>query len=295
MGKYKIRSGNPDDGGYSWYLLDNQQFMMVTFGQVISGKWEVDSKKQIKFTPNRKDSPYEVFGRYNPELKGTKVMFQEFDINENAFLGTDSDEVQAVLSEDANCLPYPLLKEFNKIQKLTLASFMDDEQKILKGLTFDLGKHNDVIIAYYRSSQRIPPFEGRIVKNKLQLSFGGESSAKREIDPEELQELLDVQKELDKHSNANELLANKEYNFVQFTKEENYQPKDFPISTVIFSSNYDFDSSTQTYISKYQQEVNEEDQYHDLNKLYRFQKIEAKPSQIQPKIKKGSLFNITCE
>lgn len=295
LGKYHQSSGNPDDGGYTWYLLENNNFMMVTFGRIVSGKWKMDANKEITFTPIIPNEPFEVFGRYNPKLVVARLMFSNFDINEDSYLGINQNEMQALLNPDSNCLPYPMLKDFPvDVKQITLSNnWKEKSAKNPKSYVFETRENNDFILIYYSSSYMLKPFTGRIKNNRLEFKHDRTSSERKKIGADEKKELEEVTKIMDNPVSRDKILSNDSYNFAQFSPEQD-RGKPFYDFPPIFLSDYKYDEKSGVYTAKVQQELDESEAYHNLNVLYEFKKITPKMQTTAIKIKPGSEFQITC-
>lgn len=295
VGTYHVSSGNPDDGGYNWVLLENHHFAMFTFGQVIAGKWSIDDNNVISFIPNTPQYPFDVYGRYDSERKGkgAKIMFSNFDINATEYMGNTDQGLQPVLSEDANCLPYPLLKEFNtEFKDIVLSVAVFDQAKD----TFYVAenkKYNDFIIMYYSSSVRLRPFTARLKEDRLYFQNDDRpSSPRKDIRPEELKEMGKFISEGVTDISKETIISNKAYNIESYGVGE--RAEDFDKEAYL-KYNYNYDPSKDVYVAKKQYPVSEDDQYHDLNVLYNYHKMELKPNQNSYKKTEKSIFNITCK
>jgi len=291
-GAYHVSSGNPDDGGYNWVLLNDHRFAMFTFGQVIAGKWSADSNHIIHFTPAIPQYPFEVYGRYNADEKGTKVMFQNFDINEDAFFGNSVDGLQPVFVENANCLPYPLVNSFHsKFKDLVFANFSYQAEKETAFVTGTY-KFNDFIIMYHSSRVRIAPFQATLKNGRL--TFRDSSKASSERKDIEKNELKEIEKYLPKENapTRESLVVNKAYNIVSYGIYDNGEEFD---EQAFLSGNYTFDSSNEIYKAKEKYTVQKGDEYHDYNILYKYHKVEIKPTATTYKKSPKGIFNITCK
>lgn len=215
VGNYHISSGNPDDGGYSWFLFENNEFAMVTFGQIVSGKWKVNEHREINFTPYAPTESFHVFARYNPSLKGTIILFKELDINESLYLATSSQEIQPLLNDEANCLPEAIVKTFTEpIEKLILSNHLVETGEANKlGLEYNTINNNDFIVVYYNSQNNIPPFKGEITNNKLTINQGSTSSEKRAIAKTDEIEIKKYVEEQKNYYAQNSFLSTAEHRF----------------------------------------------------------------------------------
>jgi|GEM_PF-2194401 len=293
-GSYHESSGNPDDGGYNWFLLEDQHFAMFTFGQMIAGKWNINSENIITFTPFTAESPFEVYGRFSDNVKGTKIMFSNFDINEDAFIGNTENGLQPVLSEDANCLPYPLLNIFeNSFKNIVLSCFLPEngtakEQSYIA----EIPEYNDFIVMYYSSRSRIPPFRAKLENNRLFFEYSQDPTSERKnIKNDELKEIENYLSRIET-APREDLVITKGYNFISygiFDNDEKFDEKEF------LKYNYDYDASKETYTAKEQRETEKDDDYHNFNVLWKYKNIPLKPAKPDFKKSKTAVFNITCE
>ncbi|SDQ38645.1 hypothetical protein SAMN05421664_1408 [Chryseobacterium soldanellicola] len=292
-GTYHVSSGNPDDGGYNWVLLDSHDFAMFTFGQIIAGKWSIDNKNVITFKPNIPQYPFDVYGRFDPKVKGTKIMFSNFNGNEDAFIGNSEQGIQPVLSPDANCLPYPLLKEFNDQFKDILLSVSSYNQEKATFYKADFQKYNDFIVTYYSSSVMVKPFTAELKDDKLYFERKERpSSERKDIKPEELKEFEMYLSQGTSSEPKESIVGNKSYNIISYGIGESQEKFD---EETFLKFNYKYDPSTEIYTAKNKYNVPKDDAYHDLNTLYKYHRIELKTNQNSYQKSNKSIFNITCK
>jgi hypothetical protein len=292
-GSYHVSSGNPDDGGYNWVLMENHEFAMFTFGQIIAGKWEIDKQNRITFSPNSPKYPFDVYGRYNSKVKGTKVMFSNFDINEDAFIGNSEAGIQPVLSQNANCLPYPLVNEFKeKFKDIILSTYLYREEKE-SFYKADFQKYNDFMIIYYSSSRRVPPFKAMLKDEKLYFNNNEKASSERkDLNPDELAEMGMYVSQGAAGVTKETIVANKVYNVISYGIGESTEKFD---EESFLKFNYNYDPSTEIYTAKNKYKAAKGDDFHDLNILYQYHKVELSPSEKLYEKSDKSIFNITCK
>ena len=290
VGFYKISSGNPDDGGYNWFLFEDHQFAMLTFGTLISGTWEENENQEITFIPYAPKEKFQVFGRKNTELKGSTIIFVNLDINEDSYIGFSPETLQPILNDDANCLDQPIVKKFDKeIKQLFLSNFSaENNPENGKAYQLNLENNNEFIILYNENSRMLSNFTGKIEENKLSINFDRKSSEKSAIEPEEGLEIKKYIQQQKKYYAKNEMIVNPENRFVNLLEEneemENHQS--------LHKNNYNFDSKTQIYTAKNPQKV--EDRYDDFNTLYLYKNlpfIEVIPAKLSTK---KNLLQYTC-
>lgn len=289
-GAYHVSSGNPDDGGYNWMLFEDHRFAMFTFGQVVSGKWSSEGN-EITFVPNIPKENFAVYGRFSQEVKGSRVMFSNFDINEDSFFGNSKEGLRPVLVENANCLPFPLVENFkDKFQDIILSS-VSNRNGGEKFYSTAVKEFNDFMIIQYPSRLMIPPFTALYKDKKLYFDHGNSPSTEREdIKSEEMKEIepyLDEANFTEKES----LVINKAYNIVSrgiYDNGEKFDEKAF------LEGNYRYDSKGDVYVAKEKYEVSKDDEYHDYNLLYKYHLLNLKPAENIYSKSKKSIFNITC-
>ncbi|MFC6267234.1 hypothetical protein [Frigoriflavimonas asaccharolytica] len=289
-GFYKISSGNPDDGGYNWFLFEDHQFAMLTFGTLISGTWEENDHQDITFIPNAPKEKFEVFGRRNEALKGSKIIFLNLDINENSYIGFSSDALQPILNEDANCLDQPIVKVFDENVKALFLSNFTSENNVenKKAYQINLENNNEFIISYNENSRMLAKFTGKIEKNKLTIDFGKKSSERGEIEPSEALEIKKYINQQKKYYAKNELIINAENRFLNLLEDN----EGMEGHRSLYKNNYNFDSKTQIYTAKSPDDF--EDKYDDTNTLYLYKNLSFSkviPSKLSSK---KNLLQYTC-
>ena len=290
VGTYHISSGNPDDGGYTWMLFDNNEFAMVTFGQIISGKWSQRSEEEIDFVPYIPENSFAVYGRKNSLIKGTKLMFNGLDINENTYIATSKEEIQPILNEDANCLPYPTVKNLEKPLSNLLLSCCFDEKVSKKscGFDYELDDYNDLIIIYFDSQKMLEAFTGKIKDQKLQINFGRFSSEKRAISPTDETEIKKFVEQQKKYYSQSVLVSTADNHFGSKSKEDIFifEENNLPLSDYIF----DAEKKVFTY-----KETTSDLEDWEFKTLYLYQKLNFKSNNQPLKLNKKSLLEFRCQ
>lgn len=291
VGSYHISSGNPDDGGYTWILFENNEFAMVTFGQIIAGKWNEISKDRIQFNPYAATEPFQVFARSNSTNSGTKIIFRGLDINEDAWISTSREESQLILNPDANCLKSPIVKEFkDKITQLTLSGCArNTDCSIPNSYQFNIGNNNEFLVLYYDYQNTIPPFQGSIVEGKLSLNHGRFSSKKRAIPKTEEQDIKNYIGQVKDQYNQVEILTASDDTIVNL-KPGNEESIDQEVSGLSVLS-YDFNSEKGIYTAKTKFK---EKELKRLNTLSVYKKLDFKSESKPLQISKGSLLTFSC-
>ena len=88
VGQYSMSFGNySPEGGASLALLDNQRYVIASFGVVLVGDWRIVKGKYLHLIPHRTEYPFYVFGRHNTELgDNTRLKLDGDGFNELALI-----------------------------------------------------------------------------------------------------------------------------------------------------------------------------------------------------------------
>ena len=292
VGSYHISSGNPDDGGYTWLLMENNEFAMVTFGQMVAGTWKETAKNQIQFTPYAAKESFQVFARQNAEIKGTKFMFLGLDINEDSWIGTSGNEIQPILNDDANCLDQIIEKKIDeKITQLILSSCnLETDCQDLKSLQFEIVDNNEFLVLYFNSQNTIAPFTGTITNDQLLLEYGQTSSKKRKISKENDFEVKRYMQEVKNQYNKNQILIDLDNKMVNLDASVGSYDSN-PGIQGLSSADYNIDLKSGTYSAK---EKFTQDFLVNYNTLFLYKKLESKMQQKSFKKVKNSFLQYSC-
>ena len=290
-GLYKIYSGNPDDGGYNWFLFEDHQFAMLTFGTLVSGTWEENESNELTFHPNSPKEKFQVFGRKSENVKGSKMMFANLDINEDSYIGFTPETLQPILNADANCLPRPIVKTLDeKINHLYFSNFTSENNlENKKAFHIKIEDNNDFIVVYYSQHQMFEDFVGKIENNELSINYGEKSSKKRAINPTEAGEIKQFIQQQKAEYSKTVLVTNAGYRFINLLSEGESSENHRAIS----KSFYNFDGKNQIYTSKDPREF--EDAYSDYNTLFEYKLLQFEKVTPPKKLNPKNLLQYTCE
>lgn len=290
VGSYQISSTNPYDVVSHWLLFDNSEFAVIRSNTVIAGKYkQVD--EEIDFIPAVPKEPFHVFGRFNSEITGTRIMFKGVNLKENIYVATSSDVLYSVLKKKAKCIPFPLAKTFEKpIENLILANYVGNDEVDNKfSSDYNIGNFNDFIILYFNSETILPPFKGKISHNKLRVEYGLSSYENLIIsDSDEMQVEMSVEK-LQNYYNQDSIISDNEYNFVTFSPDLDTDIE----RRILNNGDYDFDSSNEVFTVK-NLEISEEKFPTDFERLFVYKIVDSKPISTPGKLSKRSLFDYQC-
>lgn len=136
--------GHYQENGADYYLLKDNSFVTIGYATLITGTWSNDNDK-VTLSPMNPESSFELFGRFNPNIKnGQKIMFSHFDKQE-ILIGLDnSNLMQRVFNKNPNCNSFPNVYNFSV--KSEIISFKEEHSK--EFYTFKTGDNNDFIAIY---------------------------------------------------------------------------------------------------------------------------------------------------
>ncbi|MEN2399933.1 hypothetical protein GKZ90_0009105 [Flavobacterium sp. MC2016-06] len=283
-GTYHTASNDLDADGHNWILLENNEFAIFTLGQIIAGKWSKDDHDIITFTPYASESPFGVYGRKNPKVKGTKIMFHNFNGDEIAYVGNSNDGIQPIVNKGAKCFTYPLLKEFDTyFRDIVLSLFPNEIGAKCFSYSDGAQQYNDFIIMYYPASIMTASFKANYKNGKL--SFDSRTSSKKENAASKTTASIEnyMVKWVNSHS-LKSIVRDRLYNVISSLEDEKYQN--------FLETNFNFDPASQVYNAK--NKDGRDNDSHDLNILFLYSKVELKQMDIYPAQKEESLFNLAC-
>ena len=291
VASYQISSTNPYDVASHWLLFDNSEFAVVRSNTIIAGNYE-QNEEEIAFTPSVPKEPFQVFGRYNPEISGSKIMLKDINIHEKVYLATTTEELYALLRKKSKCVPKPLVKSFDEpISNLILSNYIGDEEVTNKfSSEFNLENYNDFIIIYFNSQKILPPFKGKIHRNKLRVEAGLMSATNLMISEDDDYGVKASVEKLIKFFNQNSIISDSDYNFVSLTEDESTDIERRLVNT----GDYDFDSASETYFVR-DSSNNEEKIPRDFEKLYVYKMLQYSQRNTPAKLHKKSMFTPKCQ
>jgi len=291
VGSYQISSTNPYDVASHWLLFDNGEFAVVRASMVVSGTYE-EKDDGIEFTPSVPKEPFHVFGRYNREISGTRIMLKGVDLREKIYVATSSDQIYSVFRKDARCLPATLRKIYEEpISTLILANHLGDGDEPVNKFSseYDIGNFNDFIIIYFNSQTILPPFKGKISKNKLRVEYGLSSYDNLIIsESDEFNVGMSVEKQQNYYK-QDSLICDNEYNFVTFSPDLNTNT----VQRIVNDEDYEFNTDEEIFTMKALAE-GEEKMPADFEKLFVYKMLQYKTTSTPPALAKKSLFDAKC-
>ncbi|KOY85218.1 hypothetical protein AD998_02780 [bacterium 336/3] len=275
-------------GGVNYYILENNNFIILAYATVIYGKWEVKDNHTLTLYPNITPS-FKIYGRYNPNIKEeAKIMFQNFETGNTFIQINGKEEFMPVFNEDANCVSYPSVANFSKkIESIALAmnlSYQDSMKEEYKFQVHD--NYNDFVAIYHSNKDTYRPFIFEVTPKGLTSNRGKlmKKMSLKTIEEEEKKYITEIQQSFE--AGRNYLYSNHLYNF--FDKYD-----------IEIDKRYIFDKNKNAYYDKLNYKQNEENGEKDYNRdtfLYKYLElpcIEKVKKQIN--ITKQTLFYATCK
>lgn len=283
-------SGGGNVGGANFYILENNNFVIIAYATIIYGKWEINEKNVLTLYPINPPS-FKIYGRYNPNIKsGAKIMFQNFESGET-FIQINNEAIfTPIFNENPNCLSYPSIANFSqKIESISLGvnlSYKDTTKETYKFQVKD--NANDYIAIYHSSRDTYQPFVFQVTTEGLIPNRGKPMKKKtlNRMEEEEKNYVLEIQESI--NVNRNYLYVNHLYNiFDKYDAEVEKQ--------------YLFDKNKNAYCHKLYYRPNEEneklqDAYNRDAFLYRYSELivdEKAKKQLEIALK--PLFQVTCD
>src|SRR5262245_59076994 len=79
-------------------IEEDHRFYIIAYSTFIQGRWNREND-QVKLVPQNPEHPFEIYGRYNPNIKeGYKIQFTNF-YKKQTFIGTGiTDTMQRIFN-----------------------------------------------------------------------------------------------------------------------------------------------------------------------------------------------------
>lgn len=122
VGVYKEKSNDPV-GGASLVFLPDQSFVIVYFGGIQKGIWELKEQKII--ITKTAEPQFALYGRNLPTLKNKTQIKFSVEANNSVVVGLDSSKpsvLRPVFNQESNCFIYPyILSQEEKLFEIKVA------------------------------------------------------------------------------------------------------------------------------------------------------------------------------
>lgn len=286
--------------GPAYLLLDeDHHFYIIAYATFIQGRWSRENDA-IKLVPQNPEHTFELYARYNPNIKeGYKIKFNGFEKNQT-FIGiAGTDTMQRVFNLNPSCFANQYINHFpSTADSISFADALDpessNENSERKNYTFRAGKYNDFIAVYHDPSNYQREMTLLIEQKSGQLTLKGEADQfeKHEMGEELQRELVEIRDMGKKSISVNTFYCNPSYRPFDNSSlnfEDNYS---------FDEDNYSFDTAKNAWVSKYNYEKDEEiyperkdDAYDSIGILYKYEKITPTNIAFKPfEINEKSLF-----
>ena len=296
-GTYSLGSSSPE-GGTHLIVLKDGNYAIAYFGGVQTGKWKLTKDNVYLFTPNIKESKFELFGRHNKDLKNnTKIFFSGFENNETFIqLRTNKEEeynLQRVFNIDANCFDFPYLHTFKAIANGLSLMFDSYEQGRSPIITFKNPEgYNDFLANFIEvESSEARPFYATFKDD--QLYFRNNDSSQRKPLDEDSEDITFLKKIIDKEKNNDILYLNPSYNmFGEFDSEE--KTEDIH-EHHIFNEQKNAFINTKSYVEG-NEYIKSDASFHNMSIIYAYKILrEFSKASAKFKIDENSIFQVSCD
>lgn len=296
MGLYNLRLSSPE-GGSHLFVLENGNYAITYFGGIQTGNWKFTKDNIFKFTPNSKESKFELFGRHNKGLNGsTKIFFGGFENSETFIqIRTAKEEentLQRVFNLGANCFFHPYVYTFKTIANSI--SFMSIQYDYTNSSIITIenpDEYNDFIANFIKvDNYEAQPFFAKFKDNKLYFE---EDNATERSPLDEVDEDLEfIRKFIDMESNRDTIYLNPSYNiFGQLDDDGQQDIHEYHV----FNEKKNAFINTEYYVEGVEH-TNSEKSYEDMSIIYSYSALKKyNKKSVKYKINEKSLFQVDCE
>jgi hypothetical protein len=297
VGLYNLGSSSPE-GGSHLFVLENGNYAITYFGGIQTGKWEFTKDAVYRFTPNIRGSKFELFGRYNKDLKdSTKIFFSGFE-NSQTFiqLRTTKEEeyrMQQVFNTDANCFSFPYIKTFKTNANSISLMFDSYEQGRSPIISFKNPEgYNDFVANFIEvDSYNARPFFATFKDDKLY--FKDKNYSQRKPLDEDSEDITFIKKMIDKEMDRDTINLNPSYNgFGQPDSEEEDQD---------IHEHHVFNKEKNAFIDKEyyvegEEHIKADDSFDNMSIIYAYKILkEYIKKSVKYKIDESPIFQVNCD
>lgn len=180
VGEYSMsfNMGHSPEGGPTLALLDNQRYVIASFGIVLVGDWRIVKGKYLHLLPYRTRYPFFVFGRQNTNLGNTTIMkfkgdgFSESTLIRYSKIDQEVPTLTPILHVDNQ---YPYKAEVSNIPKAFSLAYNSDYKvdEAVEIYTFDNNQNfNDFSILEFNGLAHREAMKAIIGDNELTFEQG---------------------------------------------------------------------------------------------------------------------------
>lgn len=296
-GTYSLGSSSPEGGNHLIVLKDGN-YAITYFGGIQTGKWKLTKDAIYIFSPNANESKFELFGRYNKDLKdSTKIFFSGFN-NSQTFiqLRTKKEQehiMQQVFNAGANCFSFPYVHTFKTNASIISLMFDSYEQGRSPMFSIKIPEgYNDFVATFIeveRSEAR--PFSATFKDDKLY--FRDNDYSQRKPFEEDDEDIEFIKKIIGKEMNKDTIYLNPAYNmFGEPDSEEEDQD---------IHEHHVFNEEKNAFIdSEYYVEGDENvktgDYFENMSIIYAYKVLKEQTKEfVKYKIDKKPIFQVNCD
>lgn len=297
-GTYSLGSSSPE-GGSHLIVLESGYYAIMYFGGMQTGKWQLTKDNIYKFEPSIKESKFELFGRYNKDLKGsTKIFFKGFENSETFIqLRTSKEEeysMKQVFNTDANCFDFPYIHTFkthaNSIS-LMFDSYSEGRSPII---TFKNPEGYNDFVANFIEVDRYEarPFFTTFKEDKLYFKNNDYYSDRTPLDEKD-EEIEFIKNMIDKVTNRDTIYLNPSYNIFggPDSKEEGQDIHEHHI----FNKEKNAFIDTKYYVEG-EEHIKSDDSFHKMSIIYAYKILkEHTKESTNYKIDEKPIFQVSCD
>ncbi len=297
VGLYNLGSSSPE-GGSHLMILKGGDYAITFFGGIQTGKWNLTKGNVYRFSPNVKESKFELFGRYNKDLKdSTKIFFRGFENSEMFIqLRTTKEEeysMQQVFNTDANCFSFPYVHTFKTNANSISLMFDSYEQGRSPIITFKNPEGYNDFVANFREveSSEARPFFATFKDDMLY--FKNNNYSQRKPLDEDGEDVTFIKKIIDKEKDNDILYLNPSYNMFggPDSEEENQEIHEHHT----FNKQKNAFIDTKYYIEG-EENIKSNDSFHNMSIIYAYNILkEFSKESVRFKIDKKPIFQVNCD
>lgn len=295
VGTYNI------EGSYL-IVLENGNYAIMYFGGIQTGKWKFTKDTDYKFTPNIKESKFELFGRYNKDLKdSTKIAFNGFENSETFIqLRTTKKEeytMKRVFNIDANCISFPNVHTFQTTANSISFAYKVYEEKSSPIVTFkNSERYNDFVVNFieinsFEGQPFFATFKNDTLSIKNDYSQDNDYSQRKPFDEDD-EDIEFVRTFIEKEANRDTIYFNPSYNmFGGLDDEENQDIHDHHV----FNKQKNAFINTQYYVEG-EEYIKSDDSFDNMSIIYAYTILKEYTKEPEKfKINEKPIFQVNCD
>jgi len=297
VGLYNLGSSSPE-GGSHLMILKGGDYAITFFGGIQTGKWNLTKDNVYKFSPNVKESKFELFGRYNKDLKdSTKMFFRGFE-NSQTFIQvrkTKEEEytMHQVFNTDANCFSFPYVHIFKTNANSISLMFKNYGEESSSIFIFKNPEgYNDFAVNFIQvDSYEARPFFATFKDDMLY--FKDNNYSQRKPLDEDGEDITFIKKIIDKEKDNDILYLNPSYNIFGGLDSEEENQDIHEHHTFNEQKNAFIDTE---YYVEGEENIKSDDSFHNMSIIYAYNILkEFSKESVRFKIDEKPIFQVNCD